>query len=501
MESKYMTLFLVGFVIYAAILVFAGWYVSKGKSDGKNYLTGGGQMSMFLIFSTMSATLIGTGSSIGATANGFKFGWAGAIYGIGGAIGIFILAWLAKKGNVREKNFETMSEEAQYYYGGKAIIRNVMGIMMFLIEIVWLGNHMNGGATYLSYVTGLDPLYAKIIALLAFAIYVYIGGYLAVVWTDVIQLFILLIGFAAIVATAVPAAGGWTAINTAFTEAGKGGYLSFYGLESYGVMPALSLAWAILIPAFGTPTYRMRIYTSKSSKTAAKALNLSGIILLAFSFIPAIIGMAAFTIATNGNATAVIERPDFAFAYMATTVLGPVLGLMFMIAGLSATLSSGDSDAIAGVSILLQDVYPIFTKKEIPEDKIKQYSRGALLATLFLAFIATLFAKDVISYMSNVGGSFVPGVAVAMVLGACWKRANWQGGLASIFGGTIFGVLYLSVPAVNAWIAGVFSGPAIPATLVAIVLCVLVSLVTPEDTTSDEERMQLVIKQRGASEK
>ena len=127
-------------------------------------------------------------------------------------------------------------------------------------------------------------------------------------WTDVIQLFILLIGFAAIVATAVPAAGGWTAINTAFTEAGKGGYLSFYGLESYGVMPALALAWAILIPAFGTPTDRMRIYTSKSSKTAAKALNLSGIILLAFSFIPAIIGMAAFTIATNGNATAVIER-------------------------------------------------------------------------------------------------------------------------------------------------------------------------------------------------
>lgn len=500
MESKYTAFFLTGFVIYAAILVFIGWYMSRGKSDGKNYLTGGGSMSMFLIFSTMTATLIGTGSSIGATANGFKSGFAGAIYGVGGAIGIFLLAWLAKKGRVREKNFETMSEEAQYYYGGKPVIRNVMGVMMYIIEIVWLGNHMNGGATYLSYVTGLDPLYAKIIALLAFAGYVFIGGYLAVVWTDVIQLFILLIGFAAIVVSAIPVAGGWEAISATFDAAGKSGALSFYGIESYGIMPAISLAWSILIPAFGTPTYRMRIYTSKDSKTAAKALNLSGLILLLFSFIPALIGMAAFTIATNNNATAVLERPDYAFSYMATTVLGPVMGLLFMIAGLSATLSSGDSDAIAGVSIQLQDIVPLFTKKEVPEENVKSWSRISLVITLLLAFVATLFAKDVISYISNIGGSFVPGVAVVMVLGACWKRVNWQGGLAGIFGGTLFGALYLSVPAVNAWITNVFAGPAIPATLVALVCCVVASLITPEDNTSEEERMQMVIATRGAKE-
>ena len=41
-----------------------------------------------------------------------------------------------------------MSEEAQYYYGGKKIVRQVMGFMMFVIEIIWLGNHMNGGSKY-----------------------------------------------------------------------------------------------------------------------------------------------------------------------------------------------------------------------------------------------------------------------------------------------------------------------------------------------------------------
>ena len=62
-----------------------------------------------------------------------------------------------------------MSEEAQYYYGGKKIIRQVMGFMMFVIEIIWLGNHLNGGAKYLAYVTQLPDVTCKIITVLASA--------------------------------------------------------------------------------------------------------------------------------------------------------------------------------------------------------------------------------------------------------------------------------------------------------------------------------------------
>ena len=54
---------------------------------------------------------------------------------------------------------------------------------------------------------------------LAFGVYVYVGGYLAVVWTDLIQLGILLVGFCAIIVKAIPAAGGWAAIEAAYTAA------------------------------------------------------------------------------------------------------------------------------------------------------------------------------------------------------------------------------------------------------------------------------------------
>lgn len=72
-----------------------------------------------------------------------------------------------------------MAEEAQFHYNGNKLVKSVRSIMMYIIEVVWLGNHVNGGATYLSYVTGLDLVTSKAIAVLAFGVYVIIGGYLA----------------------------------------------------------------------------------------------------------------------------------------------------------------------------------------------------------------------------------------------------------------------------------------------------------------------------------
>lgn len=497
MKENFGTFFLIGFSVYVLLMILVGYLSSRGKSSGKGYLTGGGQLPFFLIFATMGATLIGTGSSIGATANGFKMGFGGAAYGLGAALGVLLLAWIVKKTKIREKNFVTMAEEAQFHYNGNKLVKSVMSIMMYVIEVVWLGNHMNGGATYLSYVTGLDLTTSKAIAMLAFGVYVIIGGYLAVVWTDLIQLIILVIGFISITVMCIPMAGGWSGITETITAAGMEGNLSFYGVETMGVMALISLIYSIFIPCLGTPTYRMRVYTAKDGKTAVNALKTSGLLLLGFSLLPAIIGMATFTIATNSNAAYVLEKPDFAFTYIATTALGPIAGLLFMIAGLSATMSSGDSDAIAGVTIAIQDIYPIITGKSLPEKKIGKWSRIMTVVTLLLAFCATLFAQDVISYISNVIGSIIPGVSVAMALGALWKRATWQGGLASVGTGTLFGVLYLFVPAFQSWIVGIFTGPAIPATIVALVAEVVVSLCTKKVEMSEEERLTLVVESRG----
>jgi SSS family solute:Na+ symporter len=181
---------------------------------------------------------------------------------------------------------------------------------------------------------------------------------------------------------------------------------------------------------------------------------------------------------------------------MATHVLGPTLGLMFLIAGLSATLSSADSDAMAGVTILLVDVYSTVTGKSVPKEKMIFWSRITLVITLVFAFFCTMFAQDIIGYISNVVGSLIPSIAMMMLLGKFWKRATWQGGMACIVSGTLFGVLYLFVPPFQSAVAGVFTGPAIPVSIVAIVAGVIGSLCTKKVEVSEEEALRMVIEYR-----
>lgn len=491
LESQYIPLFVGGFIAWIALMIFVGYITSRGKNEGSSFLTGGGNLGFFLIFCTVGATMIGTGSSMGAISNGYNHGWGGAIYGLGASTGILAMLLFV---NVRKKNFLTMSEEAQYYYGGKKIIRQVMGFMMFIIEIIWLGNHMNGGATYLAYVTGLPSAACKLITVLGFGIYVFIGGYMAVVTTDAVQFIAILIGFGLIAIRAIPMAGGYENIVATFTAAGKPGAMGFYGLGSYGALAAFALVLSTFMGVIGTPTHRTRIYTSKDEATARKAFLGQGILLFFWSFITAIIGMSCFTIATaNGD---VLEKADYAFSYMATTVLGPVVGLIFMICGLSATMSSGDSDAISGVTILLTDVYPSLTGKAIKEEDYPKYSRIALVTTLAVAFFITLFVNDVISYIQTVVGALLPGVAVAMFMGRFWKRANWQGGLACIASGTVLGLLILFIPSFKAWVNATLGGAAVPATIVSLVFGVVVSLIFPADNTPEEVRLQHVMEDR-----
>lgn len=170
--------------------------------------------------------------------------------------------------------------------------------------------------------------------------------------------------------------------------------------------------------------------------------------------------------------------------------------MMFMICGLSATMSSGDSDAISGVTILLTDVYPSVTGKTIKEEDYAKYSRIALICTLGAAFFITLFVNDVIGYISTIVGAFLPGVAVAMLLGRFWKRVNWQGGLACIGSGTLLGVLILVLPSFKNWINATMGGPAVPATIISLVFGIVVSLMFPADTTPDDVRLKHVMDDR-----
>ena len=465
------TLFLTCFGIYVvAITVFGSWIARKNQS-GDEFLLGGRSLPLFLTLGTTIATLIGTGSSMGSVGKAYSSGWMGSFFGIGSFIGVITTAFLFS--SVRKHNFMTMAEELSSYVGGSRIVSGLVGIFTYLACVGWLGAHILGGGSYLQYVTEIDMNVALVLIALGFAIYSTIGGYRAVVWTDTIQAVVLFTGFVLTAFFAFKSIGGVEGLqatnamlsNTEKTTPGP----SF--------LPGLSLIVAITVSILATPSFRQRIYSGNSVGEIKKAFLYSAFLAIGFALLPSIVGMAAYR--HNDG----LENADLAFPYMATQMLPLALGILTLLAGLSATMSSASSDAIAGVTIFVRDIYEMVFRRVPDANRVVLLSRVALGFTTGAALLMALTADNIIGYIKDMIALFITGMCVCGVLGRLWPRYNAPGAIASLI--SAFATA-LTFKFQTTW-TDYWGGSVIPVLIVSIVVGAFVSLLTPPDVLSQEE--------------
>jgi SSS family solute:Na+ symporter len=248
----------------------------------------------------------------------------------------------------------------------------------------------------------------------------------------------------------------------------------------------VSLAVVIAVGVLATPSYRQRIYSAASTRTVRRSFAVVGVLFAAFAIMPAIAGLAARTMQPG------LDNPDMAFPYLATEVFPLWIGAFLLIAGLSATMSSGDSDAITAVTILLRDVTQLVTGKLPQAEHMVRYSRFALVAVLGLALGCALIADTIIGYITLMISTVLTGLLIAAVLGKFWRRATWQGGIAAMVGGSMAA---LAVNASDSWSA-FWGNPVLPSLIAATVSGVAVSLITPRQQVSREEALHRLAAER-----
>lgn len=480
-------LFLAGFLVYTAILILAGWLYGKKKSEGSNFLTGGRGITVFMLMGTIVATSIGTGNTVGATGNGFAYGWAGVLVALGNGIGLICMLPFVR---LRKFNLLTIVDEAQFLLGENRHIRRLFALLVFVMDMVMIGGAINGAAKYLCYITDIPEVWGKALLAVAFLGFTVFGGYLSVAFTDTIQAIVFFLGFALVAFKAAQYAGGYSAAVEAFEQTNNSGALSFLGIKSYGLMATITLIVTSFYNITGAGCLHSRVFTSASTKAAKRGFIIGGIATIIFGLLPSIIGIHTLAITVQEGIT--IANKDDVFAFVSMYVLGPTAGLLFLIAGLSAALSSADSILMSAVTVAIRDIFPMTTGHNVPEDKSKLYSRIAVIAGTVGAFLLSLFAKDVVGYLVNVAGSIYPGSAVVLYIACFWKRSTWQGGYAGIIGCLVFAVLYLGVAPFNAFISGTLGGPPIAATIVTAVCMIVVSLCTKKQALTDDERLRLI---------
>ncbi len=474
-------LFLTCFAVYVTAMIVFGWWVSRKQTTGDDFLLGGRSVPFFLTLGTTIATMVGTGSSMGAVGKAYQGGWMGVLFGVGGAIGILLLAWIFAP--VRQHRFMTMAEEISSYVGANRIVSNLVAVFTFLACVGWLGAHIVGGGYYLQFVTGIDPTVAKFIIAIGFAVYSVIGGYLAVVWTDTIQAVVLFIGFVLTAAFSLRYVGGFEGFSTINAV--------LAAKSDTTALQAVSLVLAITVSVLGTPAFRQRIYSGETTSGIRKAFVVSGVLYLCFAILPALIGMAAY------KGMPELSDADLAFPSMALQMLPLSLGVLTLLAGLSASMSSASSDAIAGVTTVVRDLYPIAFGRVPPENRSVLYSRIALIFTTLVALGMALSADTILDYIKDMIALFITGMAIAGLLGRLWNRYNAWGAIASLVG-AFTTALYFKF---DEGLSNYWGGSVIPAVAVSVVLGIAVALLTPKDSLSREDALERLTREREGAER
>lgn len=474
------SLFLACFGLYVVAITLFGAWIARRKQSGDDFLLGGRSVPLFLTLGTTIATLIGTGSSMGSVGKAYASGWAGSLFGVGAFIGVVLLSLLFAP--ARRSGFMTMAEELSSYVGGSQVVACIVAVFTYLACVGWLGAHILGGGRYLQYVTDLDPTLAMTLIALGFAVYSTIGGYLAVVWTDTIQAIVLFIGFTVTAALAFQSIGGFEGISQVSTALA----LAAPPPAGPAYLPEISLTVAIIVSVLATPSFRQRIYSGNSVGSIRKAFYSSAGLALCFAVLPSIIGMAAY----KHNSS--LENPDLAFPYMATQMLPLALGIITLLAGLSATMSSASSDAIAGVTVVVRDLHEQAIGRVPEADRVVLISRVALAVTTALALALAASADNIIGYIKEMVALFITGMCVCGVLGRLWPRFNAPGAVASLIAAFVAALVFRFQPAWTAY----WGGSVIPVFLTSVTFGVIISLVTKPSMLTQEEAIEQFAQRR-----
>ena len=226
-------------------------------------------------------------------------------------------------------------------------------------------------------------------------LYTIIGGQYAVIYTDFIQFFIMIIGICFVAAPlllweALPNLNQLSSISLAFPVN-----------QEIGILTAGSIFFMMFMPHIVGPDIYSKLLSAKDEKTAKKGAIFSGIFKLIFAIGIAIIALSAL-----------ILHPGLSNPYLAipTAVfnLSPIVSGIILAGFLSVMISSADSCLLSAGTILSVD---IFKKNNI------NISRFGILIVGFGAFILAIFLGDILKTLQLAYTVFTAGLTLPIIFG------------------------------------------------------------------------------------
>ncbi len=442
--KEFATIDWIVFIGYAAIIVFAGLWVSRTKKGeektSQDYFLASRSLPWWAIGSTLLAANISAEHFIAMSGSGYAVGLAIAAYEwIAAVVLIFVAKYFLPV--FINKGIYTMPEFLAQRYDKRvstcfAVFWILVYIFVNMTSVIYLG------ALAMEHIVGIPLVYGIIGFAVFSALYSLWGGMTAVAWTDVINVVVLIFGGLLTTFIALIAVGEGHGIlagfkellqvapqkfhmiiekGTVFVPGGNGGTKdAFMDLPGLGVV--LGSMWLTNFGFWGFNQFIIqRGLAGKSIKEAQAGVVFAGYLKLLVPLLVVIPGIAAFGLGAH------LGKSDEAYPWLLNNIIPVgIRGLAFS-AVAAAAVSTISSIVNSTSTIFTVDIYKTFIRKNATDKKMVLTGRIAALVSLIIATSVAPQLKSLdqaYQYIQEYTGFIYPGSFLIFFCGLFWRQAS-----------------------------------------------------------------------------
>ncbi|SER02777.1 sodium/proline symporter PutP [Piscibacillus halophilus] len=448
---------LVTFIIYIVGMLVLGLVGYRLTSNLSDYFLGGRKLGPAVAALSAGASDMSSWLILGLPGAIYIAGLAEAWIAVGLTIGAYLNWQFVAK---RLRIYTEVSNNAitipdffeQRFRDNSRSLRIASAAVILLFFTFYTASGLVGGAKLFSSSFGLSTTSALIIGSIVIIGYTFLGGFIAVSWTDFIQGLLMFLALIVLPFLAIQNAGGWNETINVVGNLTDGEHLQMIqGVGTIGIIS--SLAWGL--GYFGQPHILARFMALRSSKDVptARFIGMTWMVLSLFGAI--FVGIAGYAYLATADVSAelaergiemsggVLEDQETVFLALTQLLTHPIVAGILLAAILAAIMSTVDSQLLVSSSAVAEDFYKGFIRKNASNKELVWVARLSVVVIALLALlIATVNESLVLELVAYAWAGFGAAFGPIILLSLFWKRMTRNGALFGIITGAVTVVVW-----------------------------------------------------------
>lgn len=436
------------------LTMWIGYVASKQESNSEDYFLGGKSIRWWGVAGSIFGTNVSATHIVGMLGVGYSIGFAQSHYEFGAIPALLLLAYIFLP-VYHKLGITTLSEYLERRFDEKSRLIYCL-ILIALILLQMVAAFYIGSRTMLIFLSGttIEMSYGGGIVLMASiaTVYTIFGGLKAVVWTDVLQSVIILIGSVIIcyLTFSMPEVGGWSGLLEKESIASETSKMRLFLPSNHPDLPFTGAFSGLIVLHFfywGTNQYLVqRALGAVSEREARIGIIFASFFKLLVPFLSIATGVAAFHYFSSlPDLTRV--TPDTALPILLGKILPRGVGLAGIISSaiLGAILSSIDSMMNSASTLFTLDIYKKYINRDATDKKLITVGQISIIVLVLSAslgagiFFSPEYRGSFVLSISALSSYLTPGIVVVFLAGILSRRVTPNAAFFSILFAPLFG--------------------------------------------------------------